>query len=109
MRVNEKFDSRRIAPDFAYDNGVFTYIGFNSSKVFPAPFMYKDGKEQTLSFNVQTKGKYKIMVVHSVNDKFVLRYGNSVVGVVNQSFGKIITDQINTASPNVERVEVKND
>lgn len=109
MRVNEKFDSRRIAPDFAYDNGVFTYLGFNASKVFPAPFTYKNNKEQTLSFNVQTKGKYKIMVIHSVNDKFVLRYGDSVVGVVNQSFGKILPDQINTASPKVERVEVNND
>ncbi|EAR1644341.1 TriH protein [Salmonella enterica] len=109
MRVNEKFDSRRIAPDFAYDNGVFTYLGFNVSKVFPAPFTYKNSKEQTLSFNVQTKGKYKIMVIHSVNDKFVLRYGDSVVGVVNQSFGKILPDQINTASPKVERVEVNND
>lgn len=109
MRVNDKFDSRRIAPDFAYDNGIFTYIGFNASKVFPAAFSYKNGQEQTLSFNVQTKGKYKIMVIHSVNDKFVLRYGNSVVGVVNQSFGKILPDQINTASPKVERTEVKND
>ncbi|EJA1307304.1 TrbG/VirB9 family P-type conjugative transfer protein [Salmonella enterica] len=109
MRVNEKFDSRRIAPDFAYDNGVFTYLGFNASKVFPAPFTYKNSKKQTLSFNVQTKGKYKIMVIHSVNDKFVLRYGDSVVGVVNQSFGKILPDQINTASPKVERVEVNND
>lgn len=109
MRVNEKFDSRRISPDFAYDNGVFTYIGFNANKVFPAPFTYKNSKEQTLSFNVLTKGKYKIMVIHSVNDKFILRYGDSVVGVVNQSFGKILPDQINTASSKVERVEVKND
>ncbi|KHG56104.1 hypothetical protein T636_A4481 (plasmid) [Enterobacter hormaechei subsp. xiangfangensis] len=32
MRVNEKYDSRRIAPDFAYDNGIFTFLGFNSGK-----------------------------------------------------------------------------
>ncbi|EFO0422054.1 TriH protein, partial [Escherichia coli] len=56
-----------------------------------------------------TKGKYKIMVIHNVNDKFVLRYGNSVVGVVNKSFGKVLTDQRNTSSPAVERVEVNND
>ncbi|RIE52342.1 hypothetical protein CUA62_13170 [Shigella flexneri] len=43
------------------------------------------------------------------NDKFVLRYGNSVVGVVNKSFGKVLTDQRNTSSPAVERVEVNND
>ena len=51
----------------------------------------------------------KVNIIHSVNDKFVLRYGDSVVGVVNQSFGKILPDQINTASPKVERVEVNND
>lgn len=109
MRVNEKYDSRRIAPDFAYDNGIFTFLGFNSGKVFPAPFAVRDGQEQTLAFNVETKGKYKIMVIHNVNDKFVLRYGNSVVGVVNKSFGKVLTDQRNTSSPAVERVEVNND
>lgn len=57
---------------------------------------------------METKGKYKIMVIHNVNDKFVLRYGNSVVGVVNK-FGKVLTDQRNTSSPAVERVEVNND
>ncbi|HCJ9546970.1 TPA: TrbG/VirB9 family P-type conjugative transfer protein, partial [Escherichia coli] len=96
-------------PDFAYDNGIFTFLGFNSGKVFPAPFAVRDGQEQTLAFNVETKGKYKIMVIHNVNDKFVLRYGNSVVGVVNKSFGKVLTDQRNTSSPAVERVEVNND
>ncbi len=109
MQVNEKYDSRRIAPDFAYDNGIFTFLGFNSGKAFPAPFAVRDGQEQTLAFNVETKGKYKIMVIHNVNDKFVLRYGNSVVGVVNKSFGKVLTDQRNTSSPAVERVEVNND
>ncbi|WP_186803178.1 TrbG/VirB9 family P-type conjugative transfer protein, partial [Escherichia coli] len=109
MRVNEKYDSRRIAPDFAYDNGIFTFLGFSSGKVFPAPTVVRDGQEQQPAFNVETKGKYKIMVIHNVNDKFVLRYGKSVVGVVNKSFGKVLTDQMSTSSPAVERVEVNND
>ncbi|WGL93961.1 TrbG/VirB9 family P-type conjugative transfer protein [Arsenophonus nasoniae] len=106
MRVNDKFDSRRIVPDFAYDNGLFTYLGFNSHKVFPVPFVVKDGEEQSLAFNVEIKGNYKIMVIHNVNDKFVLRYGKSVVGIINQSFGKINIGQKNTLSPQVKRVEV---
>lgn len=109
MRVNEKFDSRKIAPDFAYDNGVFTYLGFNSNKTFPAAFAFKNNEEQALAFNVEVKGKYRVMVIHSINDKFVLRYGNSVVGVENKSFGKIIAGQHNTASEAVERAEVTSD
>lgn len=109
MRVNEKFDSKKISPDFAYDNGVFTYLGFNANKTFPAAFTFKNNEEQSLSFNVETKGKYRVMIIHSVNDKFVLRYGDSVVGIENQSFGKIIAGQHNTLSESVERAEVKND
>lgn len=109
MRVNEKFDSRKISPDFAYDNGVFTYLLFNSNKTFPAPFALKNNEEQSISFDVQTKGKYRVMVLHSVNDKFVLRYGDSVVGVENKSFGKIIAGQKNTLSESVERAEVKDE
>ncbi|WP_340617417.1 TrbG/VirB9 family P-type conjugative transfer protein [Xenorhabdus entomophaga] len=107
MRVNEKYDSRKITPDFAYDNGVFTYLGFNANKTFPAAFAFRNNEEQSLSFNVEVKGKYRVMVLHSVNDKFVLRYGNSVVGIENQSFGKIISSQHNTLSESVERAEIK--
>lgn len=109
MRVNDKSESRKIAPDFAYDNGIFTYLGFSSIKTFPAAFLYKNGKEQVLNFSVETKGKYKVMVIHNINDKFVLRYGNSVVGIVNSAFGQIIENPKNTISSSVDRVEVKND
>ena len=109
MRVNDKFDSRKITPDFAYDNGVFTYLGFSSIKTFPAAFLYRNGKEQVLNFSVETKGKYKVMVIHNINDKFVLRYGNSVVGIVNNSFGQMIEAPKNTISNGVERVEVTNE
>ncbi|MFS1538432.1 MAG: TrbG/VirB9 family P-type conjugative transfer protein [Candidatus Phlomobacter fragariae] len=109
MRVNDKFDSRRIAPDFAYDNGLFTYLGFNNNKVFSVPFAVKDGEEQSLAFNVETKGNYKVMVIHNVNDKFVLRYGKSVVGIINQSFGKKNRGQKHTSSSKVKRLEVHNE
>jgi type IV secretion system protein VirB9 len=105
MRVGK--DSQKITPDFAYDNGIFTYVGFSTLKTFPSAFLYHNGKEQSLNFSVETKGKYKVMVIHNVNDKFVLRYGNQVVGVVNQSFGDVKVAPRTTLSPTVERVEVK--
>lgn len=104
MRVGK--DSRNIAPDFAYDNGVMTYIGFNNLKTFPAPELYKNGKETVPAFHVETKGKYKIMVVHTVNEKLVLRYGKAVVGIVNQGYGKVRVAPNDTLSPDVKRVEV---
>lgn len=104
MRVGK--DSRNITPDFAYDNGVFTYLGFSTLKTFPTAFLYRAGKEQTINFSVETKGAYKVMVIHNINPAFVLRYGDAVVGVVNQGFGRVITAPKNTLSPAVERVEV---
>lgn len=102
-------ESQNITPDFTYDDGVMTYIGFSPYKIFPSAFLYLNGKEQVVSFSVQQKGNYKIMVIHSLNKNVVLRHGEQVIGIVNQSFGKVITPYKNTSSTEVERVEVKND
>lgn len=102
-------DSQNITPDFAYDDGVMTYIGFSPYKIFPSVTKYLNGKEQTPAFSVQQKGNYKIMVVHSLDQNLILRHGVQVIGVVNQSFGKVVTPYKNTSSTQVERVEVKND
>jgi type IV secretion system protein VirB9 len=101
--------SETITPDFAYDDGVMTYIGFSPYKTFPGVTKYVNGKEQVVRFSVQQKGNYKILVVHSLDKNLILRHGDQVIGVVNQSFGKVITPYENTSSAQVERVEVKND
>ena len=101
--------SETITPDFAYDDGVMTYIGFSPYKTFPGVTKYVNGKEQVVRFSVQQKGNYKILVVHSLDKNLILRQGDQVIGVVNQSFGKVVTPYKNTSSTQVERVEVKND
>lgn len=107
MRVGK--DSQSITPDFAYDDGVMAYIGFSPYKIFPGVTKYLNGEEQTTAFSVQQKGNYKILVVHSLDKNLILRHGKQVIGVVNQSFGKVVTPYKTTSSTQVERVEVKND
>lgn len=101
-------DSRMITPDFAYDDGRFTYLGFSPLKKFPSVFLYENGTEQIANFAVEQKGNFKVIVIQHVTPTLVLRYGKAVVGVVNQGYGKVsVAATSNTVSPVVERVEVK--
>ncbi|HFZ1935473.1 TPA: P-type conjugative transfer protein VirB9 [Serratia marcescens] len=102
-------DSGMITPDFAYDDGRFTYIGFSPVKKLPAAFMYSNGKEIATNPGIKQKGNYKVIVIPQVNPTFVLRYGNAVIGLVNKGFGKVTVKDGSTVSPNVERVEVNNE
>ncbi|MFZ4210597.1 TrbG/VirB9 family P-type conjugative transfer protein [Pantoea endophytica] len=99
-------DSQMIKPDFAYDDGRFTYIGFSPIKKLPAAFLYSNGKEVALSPGVKKIGNYTAYVIPQTNPSFVLRYGDSVIGIVNQSFGKVTVTDGTTISEKVERVEV---
>lgn len=105
MRVAK--GSRLITPDFAYDDGRFTYLGFSPVKTFPSVFLEENGKEVSVKPTTEQKGDFKVMVISQTNPRFVLRSGDSVVGVENQGFGKVTVKDGNTVSPNVERVEVQ--
>lgn len=107
MRVGK--ESQTITPDFAYDDGERTYLGFVPHKIFPSAFLYINGQEQVVNMSSRQKGNYKIMVIHSLSNHFVLRYGDQVVGIVNGSFGKFAAPFKTTSSAEVERVEVAND
>lgn len=104
MRVEKK--SRMIAPDYAYDDGRFTWLAFSPLKKFPSVFLYENGTEQIANFTVEKKGNFNVMVIQHVTPALVLRYGKAVVGVINQGFGRVTVAAGNTVSPAVERVEV---
>jgi type IV secretion system protein VirB9 len=98
--------SENIAPDFTYDDGRFTYVGFSALKKIPSPFLLVNGKEQIppgLSF--EQKGNYRVMVLHTVNPKLILRYGDAVIGLENTGFGKATVGNGSTVSPAVELEE----
>lgn len=101
--------SENIVPDFAYDDGSLTYLGFGEIKNFPSVFLLNRGKEQTVNYSIEQKGNYKVMVIHKLGKAFVLRYGSQVAGVLNKSFGKIVKPYSSTSSPYVSLVEQLDD
>lgn len=101
-----KENSRSISPDFAYDDGRFTYIGFSPIKTFPGITSYKDGKEQLVNYTIKQDGNFKVMVVMNLYQNLILRHGTEVVGVVNNGYGKVTIKDGSTISPDVERVEI---
>lgn len=97
--------SESISPDFAYDDGRFTYLGFSPLKRIPAPFVVVNGNEQQITPGFDTQGNYRVMVLRSLSPRFVLRYGNDkagqVVGIENAGFGKVTVANGDTVSPSV--------
>lgn len=85
MKVNS--NSENIAPDFAYDDGVFTYLGFDNTKVFPSAFAY-DGEEQIVNQHIKKENQFSVLVIHSTHKQILLRSGDKLVGVFNKGYAK---------------------
>ena len=100
-----KAGSETVMPDFAYDDGRFTYLGFSPLKKIPSPFLLVNGKEQTTSPTFTQQGNYRVMVIHSLAKKLVLRYGDAVIGIVNQGSGLATVSDGRTVSPAVDLEE----
>ncbi|PMC18234.1 P-type conjugative transfer protein VirB9 [Oligella urethralis] len=84
------FGDKNIKPTAMYDDGRFTYLEFNHGKELPV--VYKrmpDGTESLINMHV----KGNTVVVHEMARDFVLRLGNSVLGIENRGFDK--TGQFN--------------
>ena len=92
--------SASIAPDFAWDDGRFAYIGFSPIRTLPSVFRVVNGREQALTPRTVKQGNYIVMVVPAA-PQLVLRYGTSVVGIENDGFGRIAITRSDTVSPSV--------
>ena len=92
--------SASIAPDFAWDDGRFAYIGFSPAKTLPTVFRVVNGQEQAVTPGTVKRGNYTVMVVPA-SPQLVLRYGSSVVGIENDGFGRIPLTNSDTVSPSV--------
>ncbi|NDL64331.1 P-type conjugative transfer protein VirB9 [Enterobacteriales bacterium SAP-6] len=93
--------SASIAPDFTYDDGRFTYIGFSPVKILPSPFLRVNGQEQAVTPRIVSQGNYTVMVVRMLSPRLVLRYGNAVVGIENAAYGQATVASGDTVSPAV--------
>ncbi len=102
MKIGQ--DSKNIAPSFAYDDGVRTYFGFDSTTSIPAVFYYQGEQEMMSNSNLKKQGKYSVLVVHKTANKFIFRSGNQVVGIINHGFGKNPANDTTTTNKNIERV-----
>ena len=98
-------DSARIVPDFAYDDGRFTFVGFSPAKSIPSVTKELNGQEHVINSSVRRKGNFTVLVIQEVTPRLVLRSGNAVVGLENRGFGRVQAADGATVSPQVERVE----
>lgn len=98
--------SASIAPDFTYDDGRFTYLGFLPTKILPSTFVIVNGQEQTVTSRIEKQGNYTVMVVRALSPQLALRYGKAVVGIDNTAYGKVMVESGETVSPAVS-LEVK--
>lgn len=101
MKVGK--NSREIAPKFVYDDGVRTYIGFDTVNTIPAVFYYQGEQEMMSNASSKKQGSYTVIVVHKTANRFILRNGDQVVGLLNYGFGKNPTTDVNTTNQNVIR------
>lgn len=102
MKVNK--GSEDIAPNFAYDDGVFTYLGFDNTKTFPAVFMYDNGKESILNTHIKKDGNYDVLVVQKIAKQILLRSGDKVVGIFNRGYAKNPLNKTReTSNENIQR------
>lgn len=98
-------DSARIVPDFTYDDGRFTFVGFSPAKSIPSVTKVLNGLEHVVNSSVRRKGNFTVLVIQEVTPRLVLRSGHAVVGLENRGFGRVQAADGSTVSPQVERVE----
>lgn len=101
MRVGK--NSREISPKFTYDDGIRTYIGFDTTNTIPSVFYYQGEQEMVSNTSVKKQGAYTVIVVHKTAERFILRSGDQVVGIINYGFGKNPNNQVTTTTSDVIR------
>lgn len=97
--------SEYIKPDYVYDNGNFTYFGFNPMKKIPSLFLQFGNQETITNPGIEKQGNYTVLIAQQTSDKWVIRLGDQVVGVENKAFGKIKLNDSDTVSEDV-KIEV---
>lgn len=98
--------SRSISPDYAYDDGRYTWLGFSPLKKVPSITVMNGDQETATNPVTKRSNGYTVLGV-PVDQKFVLRVGKMVVGIENQGFGKVRLPAGDTVSPSVEKEVVQ--
>ncbi|EEY03140.1 P-type conjugative transfer protein VirB9 [Brucella neotomae] len=98
-------NSASIAPTLAYDDGRFTYLRFPNNRDFPAAFLVAEDKSESIVNSHIDASAPDILVLHRVAKQMVLRLGNKVIGIYNESFNPDgVPARDGTTVPGVKRV-----
>ncbi len=95
--------SPALSPTAARDDGRFTYLAFSHNRDMPAVYSVDaEGKEALINTNVVGN----TIIIHRVVPKLVLRKGNAVVCIRNNSFDLNggADNKSGTIAPDIERV-----
>jgi len=97
--------SEELIPNKAFDDKRFTYLTFANNKEMPAIFVINsDGTESLVNTNIDPLNKDTI-IIHKIAKQLVLRNGNAVACVFNQSYDPNGIRNVNgTTSSSVKRV-----
>jgi P-type conjugative transfer protein VirB9 len=97
--------SENIAPTMAYDDGRFTYLKFPNNRDFPSAFLVADDTTESLVNSHIDPSAPDTLVLQRVSKEIVLRLGNAVVGIYNDSFDPDgVPAEQGTTVPGVRRV-----
>lgn len=104
-RMSNGNDSQSIQPLNVWDNYNFTYFKFPANATLPTLFVIgPQGEESVVNASVEGK-HHNIMVARQTASEWRIRYGDKVVGVVNDGYNPSLGgNESGTVSPNVERV-----
>lgn len=74
-----------LAPSQVEDDGLFTYMRFDSTRELPVVYkLLPDGNESLVNFHMQSDTG--TMVIHETAANFILRYGKSVMAIRNDGW-----------------------
>lgn len=97
--------AREVTPSKASDNDQFTFLTFDNNAEMPAIYVVNpDGTESLVNTHIDPNNPDTI-VVHKVARQLVMRKGNSVACIYNESYNpEGVTNNSRTMIPGVERV-----
>lgn len=97
--------SQEITPSRAFDDERFTYLEFPNNREIPAVFVVDaDGNESLVNIHVDPENPGRV-VIHRVVKRIMLRKGNAVTCIFNQSYDPDgIGNPTGTTAPGVHRV-----
>lgn len=97
------YGDKTLAPTELFDDGTFTYFVFNNSKDLPVIYRKNpDGTESLVNKHI----KNNTVIVQELSKDFILRLGQSVLGIQNRGFNDTAPAPIRTGTTVEETVRV---